>query len=79
MNIRAMVIMVFALLASLVGGDNLRAQLAAELQSQGTTDDLSVMLEAIEATTPAPASSVPLNGLAGTYFSAQYPSWPPLP
>ncbi len=34
------------------------------------------MLQAVEATTPVPAESAPRGG---TFYSAQFPNWPPLP
>ena len=41
-----------------------------------STSDLAVMLQAVEATTPVAAESVPG---ANAYYSAQNPTWPPLP
>ncbi|MGD0207740.1 MAG: hypothetical protein ABSC89_09070 [Verrucomicrobiota bacterium] len=38
--------------------------------------DWEVMLQAVEATTPASAESAPRGG---TFYSAQFPNWPPLP
>ena len=37
---------------------------------------MAVMLQAIEETTPQTAESVPKSG---TFYSAQFPNWPPLP
>ena len=66
----------------------IQAQVATEPVQGGTTplaaanvdwssaSDLEVMLQAVEATTPAPAESVPRGG---TFYSAQFPNWPPLP
>jgi hypothetical protein len=41
-----------------------------------SADDMNVMLQAVEATTPVAAESVPKSG---TFYSAQFPTWPPLP
>lgn len=41
-----------------------------------SAEDLAVMLQAVEATTPGPAESAPRGG---NFYSAQFPSWPPLP
>jgi hypothetical protein len=41
-----------------------------------SANDLNTMLEAVEATTPLPAESVPK---VGTFYSARMPSGPPLP
>lgn len=89
MKIKALAAGVVAVLAVLfIGSSNLRAQTLSQSQAQAiinqiqslqTADDLSVMIQAVETTTPEPASSVPLNGLGGTYYSAQNPTWPPLP
>lgn len=45
-------------------------------QQTGTESDTEVMIQAIEQTAPVPADSVPQNG---TFWSAQNPTWPPLP
>jgi len=42
-----------------------------------STDDRAVILQAVEATPPLPAESVPKNG--NGFYSAQNPNWPPLP
>lgn len=41
-----------------------------------SADDMAVMLQAVEQTTPTPAESVPLGA---TLYSAQNPKWPPYP
>ena len=41
-----------------------------------SVDDMDVMLQAVEATTPLPAESVPRYGL---FYSARMPLGPPLP
>ena len=89
MKIKVVVAAVMAILVSLVIGNSLiRAQtltqpqaqaLVNQLQSLQAADDLSTMVQAVETTTPVPASSLPLGGRVGTFYSAQFPSWPPLP
>lgn len=54
---------------------------AQENQSNQALTDLEVMLQALEATTPTPAESLPFSG---TFWSAQHApgsamAWPPLP
>ena len=89
MKIKAAAAAVMAILVSLAIGNNLiRAQtltqpqaqaLVNQLQSLQAADDLSTMVQAVETTTPAPASSLPYDGRVGTFYSAQFLSWPPLP
>ena len=51
---------------------------AISIQSlrSASADDMAVMLQAVEATTPTPAESVPPSG---TFWSAQNPNSPPMP
>lgn len=85
MRISATIVTAMAVLALAIGNIHLQAQLSTnELDVFQTEDDLAVMIQAVEATTPAPASSVPRKGLAGTFYSAQHApgtrfAWPPLP
>ncbi|MGA3285581.1 MAG: hypothetical protein ABSD57_14125, partial [Verrucomicrobiota bacterium] len=55
----------------------LQQTISTNLNSQAVSaDDLNVMLEAVEQTTPTAADSVPQ---IGTFYSAQNSKWPPLP
>ena len=88
MKNKAAVAAVVAMLIS--GGNNIRAQsltqaqaqsLVAQIQLLQSADDLSVMLQAVEMTTPASASLLPEYG---TFWSSQHApgsdsEWPPLP
>ena len=51
---------------------------AAPLQSiqSVSAEDLNVILQVVEATTPQVAEAFPRSG---TFYSAQFPMWPPLP
>jgi hypothetical protein len=45
-----------------------------------SADDMNVMLQAVEATTPVAAELVPQCGtFYSAFYSAQFPNWPPLP
>ena len=58
---------------------NLHAQdkaIAVQSIRAASANDLSIVWQAVEATTPVPVESVPLSG---TFYSAQNPNWPPLP
>src|SRR5208283_451953 len=52
------------------------AQTTAKAVQSVSADDMNVMLQAVEETTPQAAESVPKSG---TFYSAQFPNWPPLP
>lgn len=77
---------VFRLVVLMVGFSTVaHAQLASVLRQAASTnfnlqavsaDDLNVMLEAIEQTTPLTATNAPQFG---NFYSAQNPDWPPLP
>ncbi|MGA3285310.1 MAG: hypothetical protein ABSD57_12745, partial [Verrucomicrobiota bacterium] len=55
----------------------LRQAVSTNLNLQAVSaDDLNVMLEAVEQTTPTAAESAPQSG---TFYSVQNPKWPPLP
>src|SRR5271155_1572159 len=64
-----------------VGWKPARAQETVSSDQSGpAASDLEVELQALEMTTPIPASKLPDGGAAGTYWSAQnVANWPPLP
>ncbi len=55
---------------------NIQAQTTTRVVQSVTVSDMDVMLQAVEMTTPQAAESVPKSG---TFYSAQFPNWPPLP
>ena len=48
----------------------------AQTVASASADDMAVMLQAVEQTTPLPANAAPP---VGTFYSVQNPNWPPLP
>src|SRR5208283_1652926 len=66
-----------AIIGGLIASSNfVHAQTTARAVQSVSADDMAVMLQAVEATTPQAAESVPR---CGTFYSAQFPNWPPLP
>ncbi len=55
---------------------NICAQTTAKAVQAVSAEDMAVMLQAVEATTPVAAESVPLYG---TFYSALHANWVPLP
>ncbi len=55
---------------------NIYAQTTAKAVQSVSADDMAVMLQAVEATTPVAAESVPPYG---TFYSASHANWAPLP
>jgi len=65
------------IIVGLISSFNLiRAQTSVKAVQSVSADDLNVMLQAVEATQPVAADLFPR---ASAYYSAQNPSWPPLP
>ena len=66
-----------AIIGGLIGSLNIiHAQTTAKAIQAVSVDDMAVVLQAIEETTPVAAESVPRYGL---FYSAQMPMGPPLP
>ena len=66
----------FVIIVGLIGALNfVHSQTSAEAAQAISVSDADA-LQAVEATTPQPAESVPEFG---TFYSAQFPDWPPLP
>jgi hypothetical protein len=66
-----------AIIGGLIASLNFaHAQTTARAVQSVSAGDMDVMLQAVEATTPQVAESVPKSG---TFYSAQFPTWPPLP
>jgi len=66
-----------AIIGGLIASLNfVRGQTTAKAVQSVSAEDMAVMLQAVEATTPLPAESAPKSG---TFYSAQCPNWPPLP
>ena len=60
----------------LLVGNQLWAQSLTQLQFSQTANDLAVMVQAVEQTTPTAATTAPLTG---TFYSAKNPNFPPFP